>query len=64
MNYPYRTDAQQAALEHLPHGPYAFADTPHLMMARYSMSGFEVRDVENKRLVDIQGIADNWCSVL
>jgi hypothetical protein len=57
--YPYRTDAEQSALEHLPHGPFAFSDKPYLSTERYSLSGFEPRDVEEKRLVDMQGIQDN-----
>ena len=59
MTYPYRTDEQQAALDHLPHGPYAFADKPYLSTERYSLSGFEPRDIKNKRMVDEQGIQEN-----
>ena len=59
MSYPYRNDEQQAALDHLPHGPYAFSDKPYLSMERYSLSGFEPRDIVAKRKVDEQGIEDN-----
>lgn len=56
--YPYRTDAEQATLEQLPHGPYAYNDTPHLSVNRYSMIGFEEREVDAKRAVDMQGAQD------
>jgi hypothetical protein len=59
MNFPYRSDEQQAALDHVPHGPYAFSDKPYLSTERYSLSGFELRDIEAKKLVDAQGIQDN-----
>lgn len=59
MNYPFRSDEQQSALDHLPHGPYAFADKPYLSTMRYSLSGFEPRDIAAKQLVDSQGIEDN-----
>lgn len=59
MSYLYRTDEQQAALDHLPHGPYVFADKPYLSTMRYSLSGFEPRDIAAKQLVDEQGINDN-----
>ena len=59
MNYPHRTDAEQAILEHLPHSPYFYDDTPHLSIARYSINGYEPHDVEDKRTLDKQGLADN-----
>jgi hypothetical protein len=58
MNYIYRNDDEQAALEHLPHSPYAFDDKPFLSTQRYSMSGFEPRDVQRKAMVDSQGAKD------
>ncbi len=59
MMYPHRDDATQAALDHMPHGPYAHIDAPHLYTARYSPTGFEKRDIEDKALVDKQGVQDN-----
>jgi len=59
MNYPYRTDDEQAALNHLAHSPFAFDDKPYLTTQRYSMSGYEPRDVQRKALVDAQGAAEN-----
>lgn len=58
MNYPYRNEDEQQALEHLPHSPYAFDDKPYLNTQRYSMSGYEIREVERKSLVDAQGAKD------
>ena len=55
MNYPYRTEDEQAALDHLPNSPYAFDDKPYLSTQRYSMSGYEPRDVQRKAMVDCQG---------
>ena len=57
--YPYRTEDEQAALDHLPNSPYAFDDKPHLSTQRYSMSGYEPRDVKRKAMVDSQGTKDN-----
>ena len=59
MNYPYRTDAQQAILEHMPDSPYSTDDKPYLSTERYSVIGYEPSDVRNKRLLDEQGLADN-----
>jgi hypothetical protein len=59
MKYPYRSEEQQAALDHIPHGPFVFSDKPYLFTERYSLSGFEPRDIVAKRLVDEQGIQDN-----
>jgi len=59
MEYPHRTDDEQAALEHLPNSPYAFDDRPYLNTQRYSMSGYEPRDVMRKALVDAQGAMEN-----
>lgn len=58
-SYPYRSDSTQAKLDHLPSGPYAFADMPYLSTMRYAMIGFEARDVEDKAAVDAHGIQDN-----
>jgi hypothetical protein len=57
--YPHRTDEAQAALDHMPNGPYAQIDAPHLYTARYSPTGFEKRDIEQKSQVDAQGVQDN-----
>lgn len=59
MQYPFKDDATQAALDHMPSGPYAYVDAPYLFTARYSLTGFEVRDIEDKAKVDAQGIQDN-----
>ena len=58
--YPYRDDATQAALDHMPNGPYAQVDAPYLFTARYSLTGFEPRDIEGKAKVDAQGVQDNY----
>ena len=57
--YPYRDEATQAALDHMPNGPYAQVDAPYLFTARYSLTGFEPRDIEGKAKVDAQGVQDN-----
>jgi len=59
VNYPYRTDREQATLDHLPSSPYASDNTPYLSTARYSIIGYEPRDVEDKRALDMSGAADN-----
>ena len=59
MKYPYRTDDEQAALEHLPNSPYAFDDKPYLYTKRLSLSGYEKRDIERKAMVDSQGCAED-----
>ena len=59
MNYKLRTDTEQATLEHLPHSPYFYDDTPHLSTARYSMSGYDPHDVEAKRTLDENAVQDN-----
>ena len=57
--YPHRDDATQAALDHMPNGAYAQVDAPYLFTARYSLTGFEPRDIEGKAKVDAQGVQDN-----
>ena len=57
--YIYRSDSVQAALEHLPSGPYAAVDQPYLLTARYSPVGFESHDIDDKQDVDAQGLQDN-----
>lgn len=59
MSYPYRSDREQATLEHLSSSAYYTDDTPYLSTARYSIIGYEPRDVEDKRALDMQGAADN-----
>ncbi len=60
MNYPYRTEAQQAALERLPATPYAEADRPFLFTQRYSLSpDYDPSDVVAKQQVDLHGCIDN-----
>ncbi len=59
MNYPYRTDAQEAALTRLPATKYSEDDMPFLSTERYSLSpDYEVSDVLAKRQVDVQGALD------
>ena len=59
MAYPHRTEAQQDALEHLPHSPYATDDTPFNSLNKFSQTGYEPVDVLSKALVDLQGTQDN-----
>ena len=59
MNYPYRSDEQQSALEHLPHSPYASDDTPFNAINKFCLTGYEPVDVINKAMVDVQGTQDN-----
>jgi hypothetical protein len=66
VNYPYRSDAQEAALKRLPATAYAETDKPFLFTERYSLSpDFEPSDVTAKRQVDLQGCLDNqyWMAV-
>jgi hypothetical protein len=58
--YPYRDEQQQAALEHLAHGPYASDDKPYLSTQRYSLSGYEPHNIADKQAVDAQGVIENW----
>ncbi len=59
MNYPYRTDEQQASLERLPATKYSEDDMPFLFTQRYSLSpDYENSDVVAKRQVDLQGAMD------
>ena len=60
MNYPYRTDAQEAILTHMPDSPYSTDDKPYLSTERYSVIGYEESDVRDKRLLDESGLADGW----
>jgi hypothetical protein len=58
-SYPYRSDAQEAALKRLPATAYAECDYPFLFTQRYSISpDFEISDVTAKRQVDLQGSLD------
>jgi hypothetical protein len=59
MNYPYKTDEEQIALEHMPDSPYDTDDQPHLSIARYSLTHYDPREVEEKRILDMQGVLDN-----
>ena len=59
MKYPYRTDAQQAALTRLPATKYSEDDMPFLATQRYSLSpDYEPSDVIAKQQVDLQGGLD------
>ena len=60
MNYPHRTDPQEAAIERLPATAYAEIDRPFLFTQRYSLSpDFENSDVIAKQQVDLHGTMDN-----
>jgi len=59
VSYPYRTDAQQAALNRLPATKYSEDDMPFLATQRYSLSpDYEPSDVIAKLQVDLQGGLD------
>ncbi len=59
MNYPYRTDEQQASLDRLPATKYSEDDAPFLYTQRYSLSpDYEPSDVVAKQQVDTQGATD------
>ena len=59
LNYPHRTEEQQAALKRLPATKYAEDDKPFLFTERYSLSpDYEPSDVTAKRQVDLQGAMD------
>ena len=59
MNYPFRTDEQQASLDRLPATKYSEDDTPFLATQRYSLSpDYEPSDVVAKQQVDTQGSLD------
>jgi hypothetical protein len=59
MKYPYRTDAQEAALVRLPATKYSEDDMPFLSTQRYSLSpDYEPSDVIAKQQVDTQGAMD------
>ena len=59
MNYPYRSEAQEAALARLPATKYSEDDMPFLFTERYSLSpDYEISDVLAKRQVDVQGALD------
>ena len=58
-NYPYRSEAQEAALARLPATKYSEDDMPFLFTERYSLSpDYENSDVLAKRQVDVQGALD------
>jgi hypothetical protein len=60
MQYPFRSDSVQSALEHMAYGPYAHDDAPHLRTQRYSLdSSYDTRDVNDKIAIDAQGVQDN-----
>jgi hypothetical protein len=59
VNYPYRTDEEQAALEHLPSTPYATDDKPYRSTNSFSLTGYEPVDIVQKSLVDKHGVMDN-----
>ena len=59
MSYPYRSEAQEAALARLPATKYSEDDMPFLFTERYSLSpDYENSDVLAKRQVDVQGALD------
>ena len=61
MNYPYRTDAEEAALVRLASTPYATDDAPHLKTQRITLSAdYDNANLTDKAMVDTQGVADNW----
>ena len=59
MNYPHRSDEQQASLTRLPSTKYLEDDKPFLSTQRYSLSpDYEPSDVLAKSQVDLQGAMD------
>ena len=59
MNYPYRSEAQEAALARLPSTKYSEDDMPFLSTQRYSLSpDYEPSDVIAKQQVDTQSAMD------
>ena len=59
MNYPFRTEEQQASLERLSATKYSEDDMPFLATQRYSLSpDYEPSDVIAKQQVDTQGAMD------
>ena len=59
MNYPYRNEAQEAALARLPATKYSEDDMPFLATQRYSLSpDYEPSDVIAKQQVDTQAAMD------
>lgn len=61
MNYPHRTDAEQAALERLAGTPYTVDDAPYLKTQRITLSAdYDNANLTDKAMVDTQGVADNW----
>ena len=59
MNYPFRSEAQEAALTRLPATKYSEDDMPFLFTERYSLSpDYDYSDVLAKRQVDLQGAMD------
>ena len=64
VSYPYRSDAQQAALTRLPATKYSEDDMPFLFTQRYSLSpDYENSDVVAKAQVDLQGALDMQASL-
>jgi hypothetical protein len=61
VNYPHRTDAEQAALDRLHTTPYALDDAPYLKTQRITLSSdYDNANLTDKAMVDTQGVADNW----
>jgi hypothetical protein len=59
VNYPHRSEAQEAALARLPATKYSEDDMPFLSTQRYSLSpDYEPSDVVAKAQVDLQGALD------
>ena len=59
LNYPFRTEEQQASLERLPATKYSEDDAPFLATQRYSLSpDYEPSDVIAKQQVDTQAAMD------
>ena len=59
MNYPHRSDTQQASLDRLPSTKYLEDDKPFLSTQRYSLSpDYEPSDVLAKQQVDTQAAMD------
>ena len=60
MNYPYKDDADLAAIKRLAGSAYAEDDKPFLNTQRYSLNpDYETTDVIAKRRLDMQGALEN-----
>jgi hypothetical protein len=60
MIYPFPTDEDLAALDHLRSTAYAEDDMPFLSTQRYSLSpAYEESSIAAKGRVDLQGAMDN-----